>query len=157
MKLNMHKLDAALKLLSAESALALVHWDHLISAICGYWLCWNSDNMKHFGRHMAWILGMIVSVHSSGPIAIVPALLGLLLLWGRAAMGAKATVMRLAGTPSLPTIAPVPRHHLAHNLPAHSDSRNLRPLPPGSSSSCPSITFPFCFPTCSCTSPRAPS
>ena len=43
---------------------------------------------------------------------------------------AKATVMRLAGTPSLPNIAPVPRHHLAHNLPGHSDSRTIRPLPP---------------------------
>jgi hypothetical protein len=47
-----------------------------------------------------------------------------------AAAMAKATVMRLAGTPSLSTIAPVLRHHLAHNLPGHSDSRNLRPLPP---------------------------
>jgi hypothetical protein len=43
---------------------------------------------------------------------------------------AKATVMRLAGTPSLPTIAPIPHYHLGHNLPGHSDSRNLRPLPP---------------------------
>ncbi len=28
---------------------------------------------------------------------------------------AKATVMRLAGTPSLPAVAPVPRQHRAHN------------------------------------------
>ena len=46
-----------------------------------------------------------------------------------AAAMAKATVMRLAGTPSLPTVPPVPRPLLAHNLPGPSDVRNLRPLP----------------------------
>ena len=47
-----------------------------------------------------------------------------------AAAMAKATVMRLAGTPSLPTIPPVPRQLLAHNIPGPSDMRNLRQLPP---------------------------
>jgi hypothetical protein len=35
-KLNMHKLDTAWWLFCA---LALVPWDHLLSAIYGYWLC----------------------------------------------------------------------------------------------------------------------
>ena len=47
-----------------------------------------------------------------------------------AAAMAKATVMRLAGTQSLPTVPPVPRQLLAHNLPGPSDMRNLRQLPP---------------------------
>ncbi len=38
-----------------------------------------------------------------------------------AAVMAKATVMLLAGTPSLPAIAPVPRQHLAHTLSGISD------------------------------------
>ncbi len=45
--------------------------------IYGHWLCQISDNMRPFSRHMVWLLWMIVSVHNSGPIAIVPALLGL--------------------------------------------------------------------------------
>jgi hypothetical protein len=55
-----------------------------------------------------------------------------------AAAMAKATVMRLTGTPSLPTVPPAPRRHLAHNLPAPPPSPHaaslidLRQPPPDS-------------------------
>jgi hypothetical protein len=56
---------------------------------------------------------------------------------------AKATVMRLTGTPSLPTVPPVPRQHLArHNLQGPSDTRSFRrrlPAPPA----CPSPLPPL--------------
>jgi hypothetical protein len=52
-----------------------------------------------------------------------------------AAAMAKATVMRLTGTPSMPTVPPVPRQHLAHNPSGPSDTRNLRPRPPAPSAS----------------------
>ena len=42
-----------------------------------------------------------------------------------AAAMAKATVMRLSGTPSIPVIDQVPRQQLAHNLPGISDFRDL--------------------------------
>ncbi len=45
---------------------------------------------------------------------------------------AKAAVMRLTGTHSMPTVPPVPRQHLAHNLPGPSNTRNLRPRLPAS-------------------------
>jgi hypothetical protein len=46
-----------------------------------------------------------------------------------AAAMAKATVMRLAGTPSIPAIAPVPRQQLAHNQPGAADFVDLRQAP----------------------------
>jgi hypothetical protein len=58
-----------------------------------------------------------------------------------AAAMAKATVMRLTGTPSLPTVPPDPRPHLAHNLQGPSDTRNLRSRPPAPPA-CPSL-FPL--------------
>ena len=56
-----------------------------------------------------------------------------------AAAMAKATIMRLAGSPSIPSIAPVPRQLLAHNLRGAIDLRYLRQAPrvPGSRSSPP--------------------
>ena len=42
---------------------------------------------------------------------------------------AKATVMRLSGTPSIPVVDQVPRQQLAHNLPGISDFRDLRQAP----------------------------
>ena len=56
-----------------------------------------------------------------------------------AAAMAKATIMRLAGSPSIPSIAPVPRQLLAHNLRGVIDLRDLRQAPrvPGSRSSPP--------------------
>jgi hypothetical protein len=42
---------------------------------------------------------------------------------------AKATLMRLAGSPSIPAIAPVPRPLLAHNQRGASDLRDLRQAP----------------------------
>ena len=46
-----------------------------------------------------------------------------------AAAMAKATVMRLSGTPSIPVVDQVPRQQLAHNLPGISDFRDLRQAP----------------------------
>jgi hypothetical protein len=46
-----------------------------------------------------------------------------------AAAMAKATVMRLAGTPSLPAVAPVPRQHRAHNQRGAADFADLRRAP----------------------------
>jgi hypothetical protein len=43
---------------------------------------------------------------------------------------AKTTVMRLAGTPSLPAIEPVPRQHLAHNQRGAADFYDFRQAPP---------------------------
>ena len=59
-----------------------------------------------------------------------------------AAAMAKATVMRLTGTPSLPTVPPVPRQHLAHNLPGPSDTRSFRRRPPAPPA-CPSPLPPL--------------
>jgi hypothetical protein len=56
-----------------------------------------------------------------------------------AAAMAKATFMRLTGTPSLPIVPPVPRQHLAHNLQGPSDTRNLGPRPPAPPA-CPSLS-----------------
>ena len=46
-----------------------------------------------------------------------------------AAAMAKATVMRLSGTPSIPVFDQVPRQLLAHNLPGISDFRDQRQAP----------------------------
>jgi hypothetical protein len=58
-----------------------------------------------------------------------------------AAAMAKATIMRLAGTPSLPGVAPVPRQHLARNIRGFSDFCDLRQAPRGSPPS-PSTPLP---------------
>ena len=46
-----------------------------------------------------------------------------------AAAMAKATIMRLAGTPSLPVVVPVSRPHLARNVRGVSDICDLRQAP----------------------------
>ena len=97
---------ASMKLVMHTLDTALLLFCAPLSTIFENRLCYNTDNIKYKAR-ILWTVLL-----RSNDVRVAAAM-------------AKALVVRHS---TLAYFPPVPRHHLAQNIPEMSDNRNLRPL-----------------------------